>query len=71
MTRQAQIALNHSDQVDAFEEAEALVQDDFHAGVVDGDPWGGNLPAGEVVRILAAAYTGDLEVEPLEPDRGE
>lgn len=60
---QYQLNLGSDDQREAFDNAEELVQDDFSSGVVDGREWGGELPAGEVVRILAEAYTGRLDVE--------
>ncbi|MFC4246482.1 hypothetical protein ACFOZ7_05655 [Natribaculum luteum] len=61
---QEQLALGYADQIEAFENAEAAIQRDFDAGVVDGREWGGSLTAGEVVRILAEAYTGQLDLEP-------
>lgn len=64
MTFQDQVALGSEEQLEAFENAEAAVQNDYEKGVVDGREWGGELPNGEVVRILAEAYTGTLEVEP-------
>lgn len=63
MSIQEQLALGHDDQVDAYENAERAVQEDYAEGVVDGREWGGELPNGEVVRILAEAYTGTLEVD--------
>ena len=60
---QEQIALGHLDQIDAFENAEAAVQRDYSDGIIDGREWGGSLTTGEVVRVLAEAYTGQLDIE--------
>lgn len=57
------VTLNDRDQIEAFQDAEGLIQDDYQDGLVDGREWGGELPTGEVVRILAEAYVGTLEVD--------
>lgn len=65
---QDQIALTSLDQVNAFDNATKAVQSDYQAGIVDGRDWGGDLTEGEVIRVLAEAYTGELEIE---SDRAE
>jgi len=62
MTR---IQLTDDEQVDAFEDAKALVEDDVDDEFVDAERAtrgrnAGEVPYGEVVRVLAEAYTGTL-----------
>lgn len=54
------VALTDDEQVDAFEDAVAAVEQDVDAGHLDAERWNGNVKQGEVARILAEAYTGDL-----------
>lgn len=51
----------------AFENAAEAVRADVEAGRVDAEipdrgPAAGDVPKGEVVRILAEAYSGELEL---------
>lgn len=58
------VTTTSDDQIDAFEDAADAVAQDVEDGVVDASTWGGDVPNGEVVRILAEAYTGTLDVDP-------
>jgi len=60
--------LTTDEQDEAFEEAAALVREDADAGrieadVVDRGIAAGDVPRGEVVRVLAEAYTGNLDYD--------
>jgi ATP phosphoribosyltransferase len=57
------VTTTSDEQIDAFEEAADAVARDVEDGVVDAKVWGGDVPNGEVVRILAEAYTGALDVD--------
>lgn len=62
MTR---IQLTDDEQIESFEDAKALVEDDVDDEFVDADRASrgrnaGEVPYGEVVRVLAEAYTGML-----------
>lgn len=59
------INITSDDQEQAFQEAADLVREDADADRIDAEvpdrgPAAGDVPRGEVVRILAEAYTGDL-----------
>mgnify|MGYP006283233335 CR=1 FL=1 len=58
------VTTTSDDQIDAFEDAADAVAQDVEDGVVDASTWGGDVPNGEVVRVLAEAYTGTLDVDP-------
>lgn len=55
------IALTQDQQKEAYQKARAEVKDDIDAGAVDARQWSGDPTDGEVVRVLAEAYTGTLE----------
>ena len=60
------INLTDDDQEQAFQQAAALVREDADAGRIEADVAdrgiaAGDVPRGEVVRILAEAYTGNLD----------
>jgi len=55
------ITLNE-EQNEAFERAVDMVEGDVDDGLVEADCWGASPTHGEVVRILAEAYTGGLDV---------
>jgi len=57
------VTTTSDDQIDAFENAADAVAQDVADGVVDAKTWGGDVPNGEVVRVLAEAYTGTLDVD--------
>lgn len=57
------VTTTSDDQVEAFEAAAEAVERDVDDGVVEAKVWGGDVPNGEVVRILAEAYTGTLDVD--------
>lgn len=62
------INVTSDDQEQAFEEAADLVREDVDADRIDAEvpdrgPAAGDVPRGEVVRILAEAYTGDLDYD--------
>jgi len=62
------INLTTVDQEQAFQEAADLVREDADADRIDAQvpdrgPAAGDVPRGEVVRILAEAYTGDLDYD--------
>lgn len=60
---QKNLALTHRDQHTAFKRAREAVVDDVDAGAIDADQWSGEPTDGEVVRVLAAAYVGDLDYD--------
>ncbi|AFH22656.1 hypothetical protein OSG_eHP32_00010 [environmental Halophage eHP-32] len=56
------------DQDEAFAQAAELVREDAAEGRIEADVAGrgiaaGDVPRGEIVRVLAEAYTGDLDYE--------
>lgn len=53
------IMLTTQEQVDAFENAMRLVQED-NGELVDCEEWAGSVKNGEVIRVLSQAYTGEL-----------
>lgn len=53
------VSMTDDDQVEAFENAKELVRED-NGELVDCDTWGDDVTDGEVVRVLAEAYTGTL-----------
>ena len=57
------VTATSDDQVAAFENAADAVEADVEAGVVEADRWHGEVKNGEVLRILAEAYTGDLDLD--------
>jgi len=62
------INITSDDQEQAFQEAADLVREDADADRIDAEvpdrgPAAGDVPRGEVVRILAEAYTGDLDYD--------
>lgn len=62
------INITSEEQEQAFQEAADLVREDADADRIDAEvpergPAAGDVPRGEVVRILAEAYIGDLDYE--------
>jgi len=62
------INLTTDEQDEAFEEAAALVREDAAEGRIEADVAdrgiaAGDVPRGEIVRVLAQAYTGDLDYD--------
>lgn len=62
MGDQTTLSLTRDSQQDAYEQAREAVLEDHDDDVIDADEWGSSLPDGEVVRILAEAYTGELDI---------
>lgn len=63
MTDSMQIALSNDEQVEQFEQARDQIAEDAEAIGEDVRLWGGTPTDGETVRVLAAAYTGDLSID--------
>ena len=61
MAEQLALTLTDADQIDAFENATDAVAADVAAGEIDAEMWSGEIKRGEVVRILAEAYTGQID----------
>jgi len=62
------INLTTDEQDGAFAEAAALVREDaaegrIEADVADRGPAAGDVPRGEIVRVLAEAYCGTLTID--------
>ena len=60
--------LTADDQEQAFQEAADLVREDAAGGRIEADvpdrgPAAGDVPRGEVVRVLAEAYCGTLTID--------
>lgn len=51
------------DQIEAFEAAREHVIEDVESGMVEAERWHGEVTDGEVLRILAEAYTGTLDAD--------
>jgi hypothetical protein len=65
---QTQISLTTDEQDEAFEQAAELVREDADAGRIEADVAdrgiaAGDVPRGEIVRILAEAYCGTLTID--------
>lgn len=65
---QTQISLTTDEQDEAFEQAAELVCEDADAGRIEADVAdrgiaAGDVPRGEIVRILAEAYCGTLTID--------
>lgn len=56
------VNVTQPNRIEAFEEAREAVIEDAEAGDIDVDMWQGDVPDGEVLRVLAEAYTGNLQV---------
>ena len=63
MADQLSVGLTRPDQVEAFDDVRDLVAQDVDEGVIDADTWGDGVPDGDVVRVLAEAYRGTLDVD--------
>lgn len=57
------VTMTQDQQVEAFENAAEVVEQDVEDGLLDADKWGGDVKDGEIVRLLAEAYTGTIEFE--------
>lgn len=65
-TQMTTITFSDPDQERAWEDAQDLVERDVDRGEIEADvndvgPRAGEIPYGEVLRVIAEAYTGGLE----------
>lgn len=56
------VTATRDEQIEALEDAFELVESDVDEGEIDAHEWGGSIPDGEKLRVLAEAYRGTLEV---------
>lgn len=57
------ITTTKEQQARAYALARDAIEEDVQAGVVDAKIWGDSVPEGEVLRVLAEAYLGTLDVD--------
>ena len=60
---QKSVALTDEEQIEAFENAVDAIEGDVDDDLLDAEKWGGEVKDGEVVRILAEAWTGHIDWE--------
>lgn len=68
---QKSVALTSDEQVGAFEAAKAAIDTDEENDNVDADRYRGNIADGEAVRVLAEAYTGQVDFGDYNPEDGD